>query len=158
MKTSYEPKFLQEASSMLAKSMCLADLRSWQPLKSICFPSKHYKMIENLLKPTKLHLSKFFQNYNAVLCQTPSKQTSGYCNVFASIFAAVRCCKLENLCWDFKRLRDFSPAKRTSSFVYIVLNTKWARALFIARIRTFSRGVYLICAPRRGGKMYAQWK
>ena len=75
---------------------------------------EHYKMVENLLKPSKLRFSTFLKKYAAVSSKTSSR--SFFCH-----YAVLRIGK-EGL--DCRLLRNWFLAKQTSSFVYAILNTK----------------------------------
>ena len=56
------------------------------------------------------------------------------------IFVAVACCKLEKFGLKCKLIHDWSLSKQTRSFIYVILNTKWACASVISRIHSFVRG------------------
>lgn len=100
---------------------------------------KTYKLKRLVLHPTILQIWRFSvlaMLLSHVKCPCEFEDTAS--NIFASIFAAVPCCKLENCCWDYKLVSDWSLAKQTSSFVYTIINR--ACVSFTPRIHTFVRG------------------
>ena len=109
---------------MLAKSEYQADCQSPEPTKSIRYFCKHNiigKTVSNLQSCLYEHFSKIMPQFHVnLLFEINFKILQ---QLFIDFFFAVPCCEFEKFCWKCKLLRDWSLAKQTRSFIYVIFTS-----------------------------------